>query len=276
MNKSYYKSGKAAEPSRALDGGNKRLIITGTNKGGTGKTFFLLQLWDWFAARRTRVAALDCDWHNATLTRFVPESVFLELAQSDAAETMREVMASSDVILMDGPGAQYPHFWEWMTDCGLFDPGGGHNNVSVTVVLTIEEDKDTVFQAAQVSEAMGSSVQWLVVQNLKTSQSTSIYEASATREQLLKLGAEHIVLDRLPWTALGRMQKSSVTLSGLLEVDTITPLERERLKSYQQRLFQELDRVEKILLPEPGGGYQTNKGLISRGRLHPRIAPEEV
>lgn len=253
----------------------KRLVVTGTNKGGTGRTFLLLQVWDWLASKGCKTATVDCDWHNASLTRFLPDSVFLDLAQMDCADQLLGCFESSDVILLDSPGIQHPRYWEWMVDSGLSEKLERHG-VGITMVLTVEEDKDTVFQASQAVEAIGTTAQWLVVQNLKTSETTSIYEDSATRQQLIKAGAHHVVLDRLPWTALARMQQMSLTVSGLLDLENTPPLEKERVRNYQSRTFAEFEKVSKLLLPETATKFRQQPKIARREVIRPRIAPKEV
>lgn len=258
-----------------LDGRQKRLILTGTNKGGTGRTFWMLQVWDWLQHKMAKVATADCDWHNASLTRFLAHSIFVDLNQSPSSELVMKCFEVSDVVLLDAPGIQHPRYWEWMFDSGLCDQMG-RRGVGITVALTIEEDKDTVFQASQVLEAMGTSAEYLVVQNLKTSETTSIYDDSATRRNLLNAGAQHMVLDRLPWTALARMQQMSLTVSGLLELENTPPLERERVRNYQSRTFAEFEKVSKLLLPETATKYRPQTRNPHREVVRPRIAPKEV
>jgi hypothetical protein len=259
----------------ASDLQHKRLVITGTSKGGTGRTFLLLQIVDWLNSKGVKAQTVDCDWHNASLTRFLPDSIFLDLAQPDASEQLMEAFQVGEVILLDSPGIQHPRYWEWMADSGLFDQLAQYG-IGITILLTVEEDKDTVFQAAQASEAIGENADWLVVQNLKTSETTSIYEESATRQKLSKAGAQHMILDRLPWTALARMQQMSLTVGGLLELENIPPLERERLRNYQSRTFAEFERISRLLLPETATKFRAKTAIARREVVRPRIAPKEV
>jgi len=255
--------------------GSKRLILTGTNKGGTGRTFLMLLLWDWLQAMKVRVATADCDWHSASLTRFLPDSFFFDLAQPDSVDQLLGAFEENDVVLLDGPGIQHPRYWEWMFDSGLFQMMET-NGYGITVALTIEEDKDTVFQAAQAAEAIGASAAWLVVQNLKTSESTTIYEKSATRLQLLKMGAQHIVLDRLPWSTLAKLQQMSRTVGALIQDPSVSMMEKQRLKNYQTRVFKEFQATSKLLLPEMATSYRHRSSAERSDMVRPKIAPAEV
>jgi len=120
-------------------------------------------------------------------------------------------------------------------------------------------------------------VDWLIVRSLKTSPATEIYDNSKTRQELLRLGAGEITIARLPWNLLSIMQRTSKSLSGLLQDKSLSLLERHRLRSYQERLFEQFAAMESVLLPRvnphAGTGAQAGAG---KGSARPRIAPEEV
>ncbi|MFZ4779830.1 MAG: hypothetical protein ACOYM3_31105, partial [Terrimicrobiaceae bacterium] len=141
----------------------------------------------------------------------------------------------------------------------------------------VEEDKDTVFQAGELCRRLGASVDWLVVRSLKTSPATEIYDNSKTRQELLRLGAGEITIARLPWNLLSIMQRTSKSLSGLMQDKSLSLLERHRLRSYQERLFEQFAAMEAVLLPRvnPHAGAGTHAGA-GKGSVRPRIAPEEV
>lgn len=149
--------------------------------------------------------------------------------------------------------------------------------VGVTFVCLVEEDKDTVFQASELCRRLGASVDWLVVRNLKTSPVTEIYDKSKTRQELLRLGAGEITIPRLPWNLLSSMQRTSKSLSGLMQDKTLSLMERHRMRSYQERLFEQFAAMESVLLPRVnahGPGSKSNS--TGKGSPRPRIAPEEV
>ena len=141
----------------------------------------------------------------------------------------------------------------------------------------VEEDKDTVFQAGELCRRLGASVDWLIVRSLKTSPATEIYDNSKTRQELLRLGAGEITIARLPWNLLSIMQRTSKSLSGLLQDKSLSLLERHRLRSYQERLFEQFAAMESVLLPRvnPHAGAGAHAGA-GKGSARPRIAPEEV
>jgi len=141
----------------------------------------------------------------------------------------------------------------------------------------VEEDKDTIFQAGELCRRFGANVEWLVVRTLKTGPATEIYDNSKTRQELLRLGAGEITIARLPWNLLSIMQRTSKSLSGMMQDKSLSLLERHRLRSYQERLFEQFAAMEPVLLPRlnPRAGAAGRHGN-DKGAIRPRIAPEEV
>ena len=87
---------------------------------------------------------------------------------------------------------------------------------NITMIIMIEEDKDTVFQAGEIVRRLGDRVDWLVVKNHKTCSTSEIYDNSKARQELQKLGAVEITMERVPWSLLATIQKTSRSLSSLV------------------------------------------------------------
>jgi len=255
---------------------SRRIIITATSKGGVGKSFFLISLADWLAGKNLRALAFDTDWSSGTLTRFQPDSRFLTAADDEGFREILSGLDDADLILVDGSPASIPMLVDWIGNNGLAgDRSLGE--IGVTFVCMVEEDKDTVFQAGELCRRLGANVDWLVVRSLKTSPATEIYDNSKTRQELLRLGAGEITIARLPWNLLSIMQRTSKSLSGLMQDQSLSLLERHRLRSYQERIFEQFAAMESVLLPRvilhAGPGEHPGSG---KGSVRPRIAPQEV
>lgn len=255
---------------------SRRIIVTATPKGGVGKSFFLINLADWLAEKNLRALCFDTDWASGTLTRFHPDARFLTNSDEEGFQEILNSLDEADLVLVDGSPASIPELVDWIGNNGL--PGDRSlGEIGVTFVCMVEEDKDTVFQAGEICRRLGASVDWLAVRNLKTSPATEIYDNSKTRQELLRLGAGEITIARLPWNLLSIMQRTSKSLSGLMQDKSLSLLERHRLRSYQERLFEQFAAMESVLLPRVtphvGGGVRAGSG---KGSVRPRIAPEEV
>lgn len=228
--------------------GTKRLIVPATSKGGVGKSYLTLNLCEWLRAQEVPFVAFDPDWCNSTLTRFYAEAEFIDISEAVHLDNVIRAFERTDLVLTDGVGSLQTKFIDWLEETRVFDMREDLS-LDITMLLIIEEDKETVFQAGQAVQRVGDRANWLVVRNLKTSPVTEIYDNSNARKSLLELGAKEITIERLPWNLNSMIQKTSKSISGLVEDESIFFLERQRMRSYQQRLFDEFTSARDFLLP---------------------------
>ena len=241
-----FTSHPSANAPQALQ--NKRLILTAIDKGGVGKSFFCVRLIEWLREAHRSFIAFDPDYNNSTLTRFYPEAQFLNIGHSENLDLIVEALDATDVVLVDGVGAQQRIFMDWMEETDLLKVKESLG-LSVTLVLIIEEDKDTVFQAGEVARRVGNQAEWLVVKNYKQSHSLRIYQNSRAREDLLRIGAKEIDLFKLPEHLTTILQLNSWTIPQALATGTLNLLDRQRLVEYTRALNKQLSDVQSLLLP---------------------------
>lgn len=256
----------------------KRLLISATCKGGVGKSFFLINLADWYIELDQSYLYFDSDVSNGTLTRFLPDSRFLGLSDgTDPAREINSALEQNEVVGWDALGATNSYLPDWI-DSTLLKEGEPHEGFRTTVILMVEEDKDTVFQAGETARRLGDRVDWLVVKNLKTCSTTEIYDNSKARQELQRLGAVEITMERVPWSLLATIQRTSRTLSSLVLDETLPFLERQRLRTFQRRFFEQLEAARHLLLPtriaEAAAAPTPEARPLAPHR--PRVAPEEV
>lgn len=260
----------------------KRIVISVTRKGGVGKSFFLTTLMDWYIQRGVEFTAFDPDWCNGSLTRFFPSARYLDVAAGNPMDDFHGALADSDLCLVDGLGPLQGYVFEWLQECRYFKEMG--DPVELTYVLMVEEDKDSVFQAGEAARALGDSGQWLVVRNLKTCPTTEIYNTSDARQQLLRLGAVEVQMDRVPWNLLLLLQRTGKTIGALAEDSSLPFLERQRMKSYLGKFFEQMSLAQSLLLP---GETVTRPDVAPASPApapvaaaappsRPRVAPERV
>lgn len=235
--------------NKVVPGRNKRLIMVAIDKGGVGKSFFCIRLIEWMRLNGLSFAAFDPDYSNSTLTRFHPDAKFLDIRHKENLDHIVESLDSTDLILVDGVGAHQSIFLDWMEETDLLNVKQ-QLGLSVTLVLIIEADKDTVHQAGEAAKRAGNLVDWLVVKNMKQSgHSPRIYETSMARQNLLANGAKEITLGKLPEHLSELLQTKSWTIDHALEQAELNLLDRQRLVAYSREWFEQLDKVKSILLP---------------------------
>lgn len=227
---------------------NKRLILVAIDKGGVGKSFFCVRLIEWLSEAHRPFIAFDPDYNNSTLTRFYPSAQFLNIGHSENLDLIVEALDNTDIVLVDGVGAQQRIFMDWMEETDLLKVKESLG-LSITLVLIIEEDKDTVFQAGDVARRVGGQAEWLVVRNFKQSHSLRIYQSSRAREDLLRVGAKEIDLFKLPEHLTTILQLNSWTIPQALASNSLNLLDRQRLVEYSRHLNRQLYGVQSLLLP---------------------------
>ncbi len=239
----------AAPVSSSESGGVKRLILSATSKGGVGKSYVTVNLIEWLQSLEVPFIAFDPDWCNSTLTRFYDTAEFIDISEEVHLDNVIRAFERTDLVIADGVGSLQMKFIDWLEETRVFEMRE-ELGLEITLVVIIEEDKETVFQAGQAAKRVGKNANWLVVRNLKTSPVTEIYDGSNARKELLALGAREITIERLPWNLNSMLQKSSKSISGLIQDESVFFLERQRLRSYQQRLFEEFAAAREVLLPD--------------------------
>jgi hypothetical protein len=225
----------------------KRLILVAMDKGGVGKSFFTILLAQWLRSRRREFLAFDPDYHNSTLTRFVPDAQFLDIRHSENLDRIIEVMQEHPLVLVDGVGSQQRIFLDWLEETNLLKLRHAMK-LELTLVLIVEEDKDTVHQAGEAVSRIGNQVDWLVVRNYKSMRTTRIYDQSKARKELLGCGAKEMTLPKLTDHLVLFLQQNSLTLESALESNRLFLIDRQRMVDYRKSIFSQFDANESILL----------------------------
>lgn len=265
------------EPQAPL--GQKRLILSATSKGGVGKSYLTINLAEWLESLKVPFVAFDPDWCNSSLTRFYEKAEFLDISESVNLDNVIRSLDRTDLILVDGVGSLQNKFLDWLEETRVFDLRE-QLSLDITLLLIIEEDKETVYQAGQAVKRIGSRANWLVVRNLKTSPVTEIYDNSNARRELLAAGAREITIERLPWNLSSLSQKSSQSIGRMASDENVFFLERQRMRSHQQKIFDEFNKARSILLP---GSLLTQPAVVARKADEPpaasvriRVPPQDV
>ncbi len=225
----------------------KRLILVAMDKGGVGKSFFTILLIQWLQLRGHVVMAFDPDYQNSTLTRFVPQAQFLDIRHSENLDRVIEVMNDHPLVVVDGVGSQQRIFLDWLEETNLLQLRHGMG-LELTLVLIVEEDKDTVHQAGEAVARIGRNADWLVVRNQKTMPTSRIYDQSKARKELAACGAHEMTMPKLTDHLVLHLQQTSQTMERALESNQLFLIDRQRIVNYRRLIFSQFDACKEILL----------------------------
>ena len=120
----------------------------------------------------------------------------------------------------------------------------------LTVICPVNHEADSVEQVRILSDAIGDGCRWLVVKNETHSDTFKLYENSKTRRHLLDaLHAREITMPRLYDWLVTALNEHNVTITAALNEPAFNLLDRQRLKHWQWRFYQQLDAAADLLLP---------------------------
>lgn len=223
------------------------LIING--KGGVGKSFFATNFVQYLKDRRHDHCAIDSDHENSTLKRFHPEADFINLENRREIDAVFTTAETCELLVIDCRAASTDLFIDFFDEVGLAEVLRSLD-ARLTVVCPVNHEADSVEQVRILSDALGNDCRWLVVKNEAHSDTFKLYENSKTRRHLLDaLHAQEIAMPRLYDWLVTALNEHNVTITRALNDPVFNLLDRQRLKHWQSRLYQELDGAVELLLP---------------------------
>jgi len=229
----------------------KRLILILNGKGGVGKSFFAVNLVQFLKDQQVAHCVFDSDNENSTLKRFHPEAGFIDLSIGRELDEMLKALESHALVVVDCRAASTDLFLDYFREIQL-------NEVlktlqaSLTLVIPINHEPDSLDQVQRLSEELASAAQYLIVRNAAHSDSFAMYEASLVRKQILgPLQGHEIAMTRMPDWLVESHNRENATPTTAKSQPAFSLLDRQRLQSWQRRLYDQLETVKNLLLPIP-------------------------
>ena len=227
----------------------KRLDLILNGKGGVGKSFFAVNFVQYLKDKNVRHIACDSDNENSTLKRFHKEAEFLELAEPRALDAMFRAFENTDLVVVDCRAASSDLFFDYFD---LIDLRATLNALSIaaTVILPVNHEADSVEQLQRVVKRLEDVCSYVIVLNQVHDDSFTLYEHSTVCDRLRnQLGAKEITMTKLqPWL-VEELSLKNLTITNAIKGDNFYLLDRQRLQSWQRRLYGQIDNVADLLLP---------------------------
>jgi len=235
------------------EGMTKRLIVSCSNKGGVGKSFFLIQLIEWLNEHPSNptFAAFDPDSANRTLLTYHKESTtFVDVDKVSSLDVVGAALENVDISILDGLGSQQKKtILAWMDEVGLFELAD-ELGFRITFVAMIEEDRDVILQTKELLAVVGKKVDWVFVVNKKNAKDGLLWEGSAVRKTgLNELGGIEIVLERVTDPMQMYLSKEILPISVADSGPRVNVYDRNRFRNLWKRISAEITKAEKYFLP---------------------------
>ena len=121
---------------------------------------------------------------------------------------------------------------------------------NVTLVMPVNHELDSVEQVQRLTDQLGRTSSYVVVRNAAHSDSFTLFESSEVRAQLKdKLGGREIAMSRMQDWLVEALNAENLTISAAVKHPGFSLLDRQRLQTWQRKLYAEIESVAGLLLP---------------------------
>ena len=227
----------------------KRLDLILNGKGGVGKSFFAVNLVQYLKDKKIQFVACDCDNENSTLKRFHGEVEFLELAHPRGLDPMIRALEKFDLVVVDCRAASTEVFFNYFDEINLPETLQ-KLSAALTVVMPVNQEADSIDQLQRIVGKLKKSCSYVVLRNAVHNNNFVLYDQSVIHDKLQKeLGAKEITMAKLqPWLVEELIHKN-LTITAALTDGRFYLLDRQRLQTWQRKLYAEIESAADLLLP---------------------------
>jgi len=227
----------------------KRLDLILNGKGGVGKSFFAVNFVQYLKDKGISHSAIDSDNENSTLKRFHPDTDFLDLADRRGLDGIFNALEKSNLVVVDCRAASTDLFIDFFNTIDLSAVLSAMN-AALTFVMPVNHEADSVDQVQRLADEFGKKCNYLVVRNSAHSDSFALFEASEVRAQLKeKLAGREISMSQLQDWLVVELNQENVTVSMAVKSKSFSLLDRQRLQTWQRKLYVEIESASELLLP---------------------------
>ena len=227
----------------------KRLDLILNGKGGVGKSFFAVNFVQYLMDKGITHTAIDSDNENSTLKRFHPDTRFLDLAERRGLDGIFSALEKSNLVVMDCRAASTDLFIDFFNviDVSTVLSAMG---AALTFIMPVNHESDSVDQVQRLADQFGKKCSYVVVRNAAHSESFELFETSEVRAQLKdKLGGREIAMTQLQDWLVVAMNQENLTVTAAAKHPAFGLLDRQRLQTWQRKLYTEIESAADLLLP---------------------------
>ena len=233
---------------------NKRLDLILNGKGGVGKSFFAVNFVQYLKDHQIAHVALDCDNENSTLKRFHPDAEFLDLTDPRGLDAMFRSLEKVDLVLVDCRAASSDLFFDYFTEINLRATLNALS-AAMTLVMPVNHEMDSIDQIQRVVAKLENGAAYVVLRNEVHDDRFTLYDQSVIRKRLReKLGAKEIAMSRLQAWLVEGLNLKGLTITAAAKDGYFHLLDRQRLQTWQRRLYEQIESAGGLLLPDITSG----------------------
>ena len=227
----------------------KRLDLILNGKGGVGKSFFAVNFVQFLKDKGIAHVAIDSDNENSTLKRFHPDTRFLDLGNRRELDDVFTALEKANLVVMDCRAASTDLFIDYFAEIDLAAVLTAMG-AALTLVMPVNHEADSVDQIQRLADQFGKQCSYVVVRNAAHSDSFALFEASEVRAQLKdKLGGREISMTRVQDWLVEALNAENLTITAAVKHSAFSLLDRQRLQTWQRKLYSEIETVAGLLMP---------------------------
>lgn len=227
----------------------KRLDLILNGKGGVGKSFFAVNFIQFLKDKGNAHVAIDSDNENSTLKRFHPETRFLDLGNRREMDAIFTALEKANLVVVDCRAASTDLFLDYFAEVDLTAVLKAFG-AALTLVMPVNHELDSVDQVQRLAEQLGKAAGYVVVRNAAHSDSFALFDSAEVRVRLKsELGGREITMTRLQDWLVEALNRENVTISAATKHAGFSLLDRQRLQTWQRKLFAEIESASDLLLP---------------------------
>jgi hypothetical protein len=228
---------------------NKRLDLILNGKGGVGKSFFAVNFIQFLKDKGIAHAAIDTDNENSTLKRFHPDAHFLDLSNRRELDGMFVALEKANLAVVDCRAASTDLFLDYFEEIDLLAVLSALS-ASLTLVMPVNHELDSVDQVQRIADKLGKTSNYIVVRNAAHSDSFALFDSAEVRARLKReFGGHEITMSRLQDWLVEALNGQNLTVTAASKHPAFSLLDRQRLLTWQRRLYRELESSTNLLLP---------------------------
>ena len=227
-----------------------QIHFIGGEKGGVGKSLVSRILAQYFIDRGLPFLGFDTDRSHGALLRFY--GGYASPAVIDRQESLDRIVeaAAEDPqrrVLVDLAAQTQPGLVAWIEDSGLLALAE-ELGIGLTYWHVMDSGRDSVDLLAQLLDQFGGRLKLVLVLNEIRGDSFDLLAASGQLERAQALGAQVVRLRRLHEATMQKIDGQSTSFWAAVNhseraVTGLGLLERQRVKVWLQRAYEEIDRV---------------------------------
>jgi hypothetical protein len=123
-------------------------------------------------------------------------------------------------------------------------------DAKLTLVMPVNHESDSVDQIQRMTDEFKNRCNYVVVRNAAHSDSFAIFESSEVRALLAdKLGGREITMTRMQDWLVEALNAENLTISAASKHASFSLLDRQRIQTWQRKLFAEIESAANLLLP---------------------------